>query len=587
MPVVLWAKTAAGPNLAFIKSFGKALKTWKDVIQQNFLRKHHKPHVQQTFEIPQIDAKERCLFKPSIIHKGTNNLQSRIFRSLFARTTSRSLASELRRKSALKLTASSGRSFRNVSIMSLIGVTLGLDVSTVIDDGAEKMMSEMREKFQDFTFEPEPVQKLPNALKDLDINLKSIASGCEGAVYKAKLKDEAEPASAAGDKEFNLAVKAVFNYGAESNSCSILRALEREIVPLRAEGCQAEALNELGNRVNRLPAHPNIVDMPGIFVDDMLVTEEGLRDFPAAMPQRVDRERCFGRNKTLYLVMKRRNTHLRDYLAHNSVPMATRCLMLAQLLEGVSHLQKHGIAHRDLKTDNILVDVSDTGGTPRLEICDFGCCLAEENKNLLVPYPSKDLYLGGNSWLMAPELVTAQPGPNSFLDYRKSDLWAVGAIAYEILGADNPFYPSKSQEVQQLRNVDYSEDDLPALPDDVPEPIQKVVLSLLSRNPNKRPSASAAIAVIHLSNAKRDSSKHLNVFEKKNAVNRSLKKSTPHIFMTRVRESLNWILVESLSLLCQLTFSQNSETWDMDLAMKFLFLSQVSYADLREASKFF
>lgn len=104
----------------------------------------------------------------------------------------------------------------------------------------------------------------------------------------------------------------------------------------------------------------------------------------------------------------------------------------------------------------------------------------------------------------------------------------------------------------------------------------------------QRPSASAAIAVIHLSNAKRDSSKHLNVFEeKKNTVNRSLKKSTPHIFMTRVRESLNWILVESLSLLCQLTFSQNSETWDMDLAMKFLFLSQVSYADLREASKFF
>ncbi|KAK0040395.1 serine/threonine-protein kinase PINK1 mitochondrial [Biomphalaria pfeifferi] len=549
MPVVLWAKTAAGPNLAFVKSFGKALKTWKDVIQQNFFRKHHKPHVQQTFEIPRIDAKERCLFKPSIIHKGTNNLQSRIFRSLFARTTSRSLA--------------------------------------IIDDGAEKMMSEMREKFQDFTFEPEPVQKLPNALKDLDINLKSIASGCEGAVYKAKLKDEAELASTAGDKEFNLAVKAVFNYGAESNSCSILRALEREIVPLRAEGCQAEALNELGNRVNRLPPHPNIVDMPGIFVDDMLVTEEGLRDFPAAMPQRVDRERCFGRNKTLYLVMKRRNTHLRDYLAHNSVPMATRCLMLAQLLEGVFHLQKHGIAHRDLKTDNILVDVSDTGGTPRLEICDFGCCLAEENKNLLVPYPSKDLYLGGNSWLMAPELVTAQPGPNSFLDYRKSDLWAVGAIAYEILGAENPFYPSKSKEVQQLRNVDYSEDDLPALPDDVPEPIQKVVLSLLSRNPNKRPSAIAAIAVIHLSNAKRDSSKHLNVFEKKNTVNRSPKKSTPHIFMTRVRESLNWILVESLSLLCQLTFSQNSETWDMDLAMKFLFLSQVSYADLREASKFF
>ncbi|KAH9513415.1 Serine/threonine-protein kinase pink1, mitochondrial [Bulinus truncatus] len=588
MPLAMWAKTTAGANIGFVKSFGKCIKTWKDVIQQNFL-KHHKPYV-QTLETSRANARERCQLNAGIHRRKSVSLQSRIFRSLISRTASRSLGSELRKTFALRLTSSSGRNFRYAPIMSLIGVTLGLDVSSVIDDGAEKMISQMQKMFQGFTFEPEPIQQLPNGLKDLDINLESIASGCEGAVFKAKIKAETDTLdqdSLTDDSQFNLAVKAVFNYGAESNSSSILRELEREFVPLRADGWQASASSELGNRVNHLPPHPNIVDMPGIFVDDMLVTEEGLRNFPAAMPHRINQEKCFGRNKTLYLVMRRRNTHLRNYLAHNDVPMTTRCLLLAQLLEGVSHLQKHGIAHRDLKSDNILVDVSDKGGTPRLEICDFGCCLAEENRSLLVSYPSKDLYLGGNSWLMAPELVTAKPGPDSFLDFRKSDLWAAGAIAYEILGAENPFYPSKDKTVKQLRNVDYEEDELPNLPEDVPYPVKRLVRSLLSRSPSKRPSASASVAVIHLLSYKTKTRKTAAKKIVGHNETKPVKHSAAHMVITKFHENLNCILLESLSLLCQLTFGRNSEAWSLETLMKFLFLSQVNYCDLREATKFF
>lgn len=44
--------------------------------------------------------------------------------------------------------------------------------------------------------------------------------------------------------------------------------------------------------------------------------------------------------------------------------------MLAQLLEGVTHMGQHGIAHRDLKSDNVLVDVSETGGnTHSFDFC--------------------------------------------------------------------------------------------------------------------------------------------------------------------------------------------------------------------------
>ena len=49
-----------------------------------------------------------------------------------------------------------------------------------------------------------------------------------------------ESGQAVDDSDYNLAVKAVFNYGAESNAHSILTELQREIVPLRPEGCRLD-----------------------------------------------------------------------------------------------------------------------------------------------------------------------------------------------------------------------------------------------------------------------------------------------------------------------------------------------------------
>ena len=43
------------------------------------------------------------------------------------------------------------------------------------------------------------------------------------------------------------------------------------------------------------------------------------------------------------------------------------------------------------------------------------------------------------------------------LDYTKADLWATGALAYEIFGGDNPFYSN-------FNSASYREEDLPPLP---------------------------------------------------------------------------------------------------------------------------
>lgn len=60
---------------------------------------------------------------------------------------------------------------------------------------------------------------------------------------------------------------------------------------------------------------------------------------------------------------------------------------------------------RDLKTDNVLLDVSEGNDVcPTLAITDFGCCLSDKNNGLHLPYKTADTDRGGNVALMAPEV---------------------------------------------------------------------------------------------------------------------------------------------------------------------------------------
>lgn len=151
------------------------------------------------------------------------------------------------------------------------------------------------------------------------------------------------------------------------------------------------------------------------------------------------------------------------------------------MLEGLSHLKAYNIAHRDLKSDNLLLDTTEPEA-PILVISDFGCCLADRNNGFMLPYTSYNVDQGGNTALMAPEIINQRPGTFSVLNYTKADLWAAGAIAYEIFRCLNPFYRTSDTNFQSST---YKEGDLPSLPDEVPLIIRKLIGNCLQRNPNK------------------------------------------------------------------------------------------------------
>nr|XP_060614701.1 serine/threonine-protein kinase PINK1, mitochondrial [Anolis sagrei ordinatus] len=327
-----------------------------------------------------------------------------------------------------------------------------------------------------------------------------LGKGCSAAVYEAAVPfgiGAAPQDDEAGPTTFPWAIKMMWNISAGSSSEGILRSMSQELVPASSAAIAGEfgtiACHRYGySPWRRLSPHPNVVRVLRAFTSAVPLLPGATAEYPDVLPPALSPS-GLGHSRTLFLVMKNYPFTLRQFLRQDPhpPPPRTATLMLLQLLEGVDHLLSHGVAHRDLKADNILVEV-DPAGLPWLVISDFGCCLADERIGLKLPFTSWYVDRGGNSCLMAPEVATAVPGPGVVIDYSKADSWAVGALAYEIYGAGNPFYGP-------LEGRSYQDSDLPPFPEEAPHQVRKAVAGLLRRDPHKRLGARMAANILHLS----------------------------------------------------------------------------------------
>ncbi|XP_058500119.1 serine/threonine-protein kinase PINK1, mitochondrial [Solea solea] len=298
-------------------------------------------------------------------------------------------------------------------------------------------------------------------------------------------------------RNFPLAIKMMWNLGAGSSSEAILKSMSQELVPAAAQAVKQGKEHiildgQFGVLPRRVSAHPNVIRVYRAFTADVPLLPGAQEEYPDVLPTRLN-PAGLGNNRTLFLVMKHYPYTLRQYLEVSTPDCRQGSLMVLQLLEGVDHLCRQGVAHRDLKSDNVLLEF-DSGGCPRLVISDFGCCLAQRDSSLQLPFNSMWVSKGGNASLMAPEVVTAVPGCGVVIDFSKSDAWAVGAVSYEIFGKQNPFYRAVG-----LESSKYEEKQLPLLPSTVPAEVQSLIRLLLRRNPSKRPSARVAANMLHLS----------------------------------------------------------------------------------------
>jgi serine/threonine protein kinase len=345
-------------------------------------------------------------------------------------------------------------------------------------------------------------------LKDFDIG-PAIAKGCSAVVYSAKCLAKGFELMGAQQqqqenedhkiKHYPLAVKMMFNFHAESNAPTILKAMKKEL--LLAQNVQDDGASLLKkDEVEEISPHPNIVKIYTAFTDMVPSMSDSMYLYPDALPTRLN-PNGYGRNMSLFLIMKRYKTNLQKYLQENqSRSWQSSLIMLTQILEGLVHLSRYKIAHRDLKTDNILVDYNETQNdrvANEVVISDFGCCWFNPQYGFRCPYLTDDVDKGGNAALMAPEVANAVPGIFSFINYEKADVWSCGAMAYEIFGFENPFY-NQSMNKKGLDSRTYHSSDLPTMTSKVPPIIESLVKSMLTKNPDQRLSAEEAATICQL-----------------------------------------------------------------------------------------
>ncbi|XP_056259819.1 inactive tyrosine-protein kinase PRAG1-like [Seriola aureovittata] len=272
-----------------------------------------------------------------------------------------------------------------------------------------------------------------------------------------------------------------------------------------------------------MPPHFNLQQDCGHFLacvpQSMLPSDEvSLRNTPATSPQQpsksapgqqVDRERVVV--ITPEIPQQTAADFVREWEAfHKTQPEVYErrvCFLLLQLCNGLEHLKEHGVTHRDLCLENLLLvphhrrssqfpqqtnseNCTSNGSNgadnqrhlPRLLISNFAKSKRRSSED--AASTNVDPRTKRDHARLAPEIVSAA-------QYRKFDEFQTGILIYELLHQSNPFEVSPA-----LKEQDYRCEELPPIPSVslYSAGLQRLAQLLLQPDPIKR---------IHIQEAKR------------------------------------------------------------------------------------
>ncbi|MCC7180981.1 MAG: serine/threonine protein kinase [Acidobacteria bacterium] len=218
--------------------------------------------------------------------------------------------------------------------------------------------------------------------------------------------------------------------------------------------------------------HPNIAQIHGV-VDADPSTGSGPGPVTALVMELVEGEDLAAR------------------IARGPVAVDEALPIARQIADALEAAHERGIIHRDLKPANIKVRPDGT-----VKVLDFGLARADatgpDSAMSAVTSPAMTMQgvIIGTAAYMSPEQARGKP-----VD-RRADVWAYGAVLFEMLTGKRPFDGSDATDT--IAAVLRSEPDWQLLPGDLPEPVRMLIRRCLDKDPQRRP-AHLSVATFVLS----------------------------------------------------------------------------------------
>ncbi len=175
------------------------------------------------------------------------------------------------------------------------------------------------------------------------------------------------------------------------------------------------------------------------------------------------------------------------------LPMADAISIIRDVTRALAFAQAHGIVHRDLKPENILI------AGEAATVTDFGIAKALERSEAEAddgsprgrpmqgkPLTSVGVAVGTPAY-MAPEQIAVDPS----VDHR-SDLYALGVVAYEILAGAHPFAGRRAVALLAAHATEKPRPIELQRPG-IPPGLATLVMGLLEKRPEDRPQSAESV----------------------------------------------------------------------------------------------